>query len=202
MAYILIIITSLVSFLAFQQRSLFDKLQLNAFKTYNHKEYYRLLTHGFVHADWMHLFFNMFVLFFFGPTVESMFVSVFPLGRLMFVSFYLLAVVIASIFSVLKHKNNRYYNSVGASGAVSSILFAFILFTPLDKICLWGIICLPGFVWGVVYLFYTHYQSQHSQDNINHDAHFAGAIFGFIFPLILSPSLLLNFFNTLLSMFS
>lgn len=215
MAIILIILTSLVSYLAFEKRHIFDRYKFNAYLIYHKKDYVRLLGHGFLHGDWMHLIFNMLVLFFFGPTIEDAFMSLFrnlsevsvsgfafPLdkiaGRLTFLIFYLTAIVFASLVSLMKHKNHHHYNSVGASGAVSALIFAFILFAPLQKICLWGILCFPGIIWGIVYLAYSYYQTKQNNDNINHDAHFVGSVYGFTFPLLIEPNLFLHFVKQLI----
>ena len=216
MAIILIILTALVSYLAFQNREIFERYKFNAYLIYHKKDYVRLLSHGFLHADWMHLIFNMLVLYFFGPVIENTFIALFSsqndltiagtalpygkiLGRLSFLVFYLSAIVVASLVSLVKHKNHHYYNSVGASGAVSAMVFAFILFAPLEKICLWGVLCFPGIIWGLVYLGYSYYQTKQNNDNINHDAHFIGSVYGFTFPLLIEPQLFLHFIQQLIS---
>lgn len=190
MTFIYIIITSIVSILAFNRREIFYKLQLNPYQVYHRKQYYRLLSHGALHADWMHLIINMIVLYSFGSSVEREFAKYFDYPILIFTAYYLLAIIIASILSVFKHKDNHYYNAVGASGAVSAIVFTSIFFNPWHKIYFYGIIGLPGIILGVLYLAYSYYMTKQSKDNVNHDAHFIGAIFGFVFPLILDYRLI------------
>ncbi len=201
MAIILIILTAAVSYFAFERKDIFDRYKFNAYLIYHKKEYARLLSHGFLHADWMHLIFNMLVLFFFGPTIENAFIDLFPMGRLVFILFYLSAIVISSLVSLQKYKNQHYYNSVGASGAVSAIIFTYILLAPLQNICLWGVLCFPGIIWGIIYLGYSYYQTKQNNDNINHDAHFIGSVYGFTFPLFIEPKLFKLFIYQLTSIF-
>jgi len=130
---IITIITALVSIAAFNNRELFARLQFNPYQVYYRKEVHRLVTHGFIHANWEHLIFNMVSFFFFGRLVEGLFNS-----KLLFILFYLSAIIIASITTLFKHKDDHWYNSVGASGGVSAIIFAAILFDPFT-----GIIILP-----------------------------------------------------------
>jgi len=184
---ILIVITSVT---AWQNRTMFDKLKLNPYMVYHKKEYIRIVSHSLLHADWMHLIFNMLTLYFFGEFVESGLSLYFKSGVLLYILLFILGAVISSIPSVLKHKNNHWYNSVGASGAVAAILFAGILFEPKLGIYIFFIpIPIPGYLFGIAYLAYSHYMSRKNADNINHDAHFAGAVFGFLFPILLKPDL-------------
>jgi membrane associated rhomboid family serine protease len=178
------------------------KLQFNPYSTYHQKQWYRLITHAFVHADYMHLFINMIVLLSFGTAVERMFGELKGLGlisspTLHFVILYVGGTIIASLTTLKKQKDNYYYNSVGASGAVSAIVFTSIFFQPLSNLYLMGIIPIPAIVFGVAYLIYSHYMSRKSIDNINHDAHFVGAVFGFFYPLLIDPKLFKIFLNQL-----
>ena len=144
--------------------------------------------------DFFHLFVNMFVLYSFGPPVESHFEFLLGgAGQTMFLIYYLLGIAIASLPTYFRHKNNFAYNSLGASGAVSAILFSYILFDPWNKIYLYGIIGIPGILAGVAYLIYSNYSDKRGVDNINHNAHFWGAIFGFIFPLTIKPVVFIYF---------
>lgn len=202
MTLIIIAITSIISVLAFNNQELFSKLQFNAYQVYHKKQYYRLITHGFIHAGWWHLFLNMFVLYFFGQTVEVYLgymadqgIIKFPI--LIYLSFYFLAMVFASSISLFRQKDNAWYNAVGASGAVSAMLFFSIFFDPWQKIIVY-IIPVPGIIFAVLYVIYSHYQSKKGQDNIAHDAHLLGAIFGFIFPLFLDIGLINHFISELL----
>ena len=122
MTIIIIIITTVFSIAAFSRKELFYKFQLNPYQIYHRKDYKRILTHGFLHADWMHLIINMIVLYSFGSAVENYFNYYFKYPVFYFIIFYILAIVISSIISVFKHKDNHNYNAVGASGAVSAIV--------------------------------------------------------------------------------
>ncbi|MBN2612630.1 MAG: rhomboid family intramembrane serine protease [Bacteroidales bacterium] len=198
MTIAIIIVTVLVSIAAFQNHTLFSKLHFNAYLIYHHREWYRLLTHGFLHVDYTHLVVNMIVLFMFGTAAEQWLRALeqdamirFP--GLVYAGFYLSAIVISSLLSLVKNKDNEWYNSVGASGAVSAILFFNIFFNPWEKLYVYALIPVPGIILGVAYLFYSQYMGKKSRDNINHDAHFIGAVFGLLFPLLLNPKLINHF---------
>jgi len=202
MTIILIIITSLISMIAFNDTALFSKLMFNPYRVYHNREYYRILTHGFVHADWMHLIVNMIVFYSFGTNVEYYFHQLEGAGylhhaNLWYISMYLIAIVVSSLTTLIYHKDHGYYNSVGASGAVSAVLFCSIFFAPLNQIFLMAIIPIPGIIFGPLYLAYCYYMGKKNADNINHDAHFIGAVFGFIFPLIINFNLIYNFIDLL-----
>lgn len=191
MTWIFLASTILISILAFNNRDLFSKLQLNPYQVYHRKEYYRIISHGFIHADWMHLFVNMFVLYSFGTAMESYFNQLSNEGlmnypKLWYTLLYLAGIIVSSLTTIYKQKDNALYNCVGASGAVSAVLFCTIFFAPLSKLGVYFIIPMPGIVFGILYLIYSQYMSKKDVDNINHDAHFVGAIFGFIFPLFIN----------------
>jgi membrane associated rhomboid family serine protease len=204
MTYILIAFTALISIPAFGNHDWFLKLQFNPYQVYHRRQFYRLLTHGFLHANWTHLIVNMLVLFFFGPYVENFLKA--ALGpemqhwfRLVYLLFYCSAIVTASLVSLFRHKDDVWYNAVGASGAVSAVIFFFIFFNPWEKIYFYGILPVPGIIMGVLYLMYSHFMSKRDADNINHDAHLTGALFGFIFPLLIDYRLIHYFISLLLS---
>ncbi|MGE0090219.1 MAG: rhomboid family intramembrane serine protease [Bacteroidales bacterium] len=202
MTILLIAITSIISILAFSNRLLFDKLQLNPYLVYHKKEWYRVLSHGFLHADWIHLIINMLVLFSFGSSVERIFKDLANQGIiqspiLSYVILYFASMIMATVTTVKKHKDNEWYNSVGASGAVSAIVFSNIFFQPMSSVYFYGIIPIPGIIFGILYLAYSHYMSKRDSDHINHDAHFIGAVFGFIFPLFLDHKLIYVFIDQL-----
>jgi membrane associated rhomboid family serine protease len=204
MTYILIAFTALVSISAFYREEWFSRLQFNAYQIYHRKEIYRLLTHGFLHANWTHLIVNMIVLFFFGPHVEEYLKLILPenlpyLGNIVYILFYFAAIIVSSLLSLYKQKDNAWYNAVGASGAVSAILFFFIFFRPWEMLYFYGIIPVPGIIMGVLYLVYSYYMSKKGVDNINHDAHFIGAVFGFLFPLLIDIKLIFHFLSQLKS---
>jgi len=196
----LIIITSVISFLAFNNYELLNKLKFNAYMVWNKKEFARLFSHALVHSGWMHLIFNMYVLWIFGGAVEQtfsnsvFFPSTYAYGNFLYILMYILAIPIATIPSLLKHKNNHYYNSVGASGAVSAVVFTTILLAPTLPL---GILFIPfripAYIFGLLYLIYSYFMSKRGKGNIAHDAHFVGSVFGLIFPIMLNPGLIQNF---------
>ncbi|MEM9053564.1 MAG: rhomboid family intramembrane serine protease [Bacteroidota bacterium] len=205
---IIVGVTVLVSLAAFNNRELLSKLMFNPYQVKHRKQYYRVVTHAFIHADFMHLFFNMYVLWSFGGLIESIFTErevfeyLFPeldfwgtsTGYLNFVLLYFGGVIFATLPSMRKHGDNPGYNSLGASGAVSSIVLAAILLMPTMDIYIFFIpIGIPAFIVGAAYLAYEYYMSRHAQSRIAHDAHYVGAIFGLAFLLILKPYFGLRF---------
>lgn len=197
----LIVFISLITILAFNMDGMFDRFQLNPKRVYYKREWYRLLTHSFLHADWTHLIVNMFVLFFFGSSVERFLGILESRGYIEFPMLHYLmlyggSVVAASIYTLIKYRDDPSYNSVGASGAVSAFIFTSIFFTPWEVLYLY-FIPVPGILFGILYLIYSQVMSRRKRDNINHDAHFYGAIFGFLYPLLISPQLYVFFFQQL-----
>ncbi len=197
---IIIGVTSLVSYLAFQNNDLMDKLQFNAAKVVHQKHYYRLVSHAFIHANWSHLLVNMFVLYFFGRGIEQYFQYYFGIkATVFFLVLYFGAILASNIWSLIKHQNDYYYNAVGASGAVSAMVFAFIFFNPWEKLYFFAVLPVPGIVFALGYLAYSYHMSKKSNDNVAHDAHLLGSIFGFIFPILLKPDLFGQFIDQLFS---
>ncbi|MFI3262583.1 MAG: rhomboid family intramembrane serine protease [Rikenellaceae bacterium] len=196
---IIIAITAVVSFLSFNNRDLFYKLALNPYDVFKRNQWYRIITHGFVHADMAHLFVNMFVLFSFGSYVEAVLGSLSPIGKPMFIIFYLGGLIFSSAYDLVTKKDNYLYNSIGASGAVSAVVFTSILISPWSKIYLMAIIPIPSIVFGILYVVYEQYMSKRSQGNVNHKAHLWGAAWGVIFPVLVEPSILNHFIHELIS---
>lgn len=194
---IIIAITVLVSIISMDNHSLKNKLMFNAYMIHNRKEWYRFFSNGLIHADWMHLAFNMFSLYIFGGNVEQMYRDndVFGAkGILFFILLYIGGLVMSSLYSYEKHKNDIYYNALGASGAVSAVIFAFIILAPTQKLMLLILpIPIPAYLFGLIFLGIEYYMAKRGQGNIGHDAHFWGAVFGIAFTLILKPSLLQSF---------
>jgi membrane associated rhomboid family serine protease len=187
--------TVLVSILCFNNTALFDKLKFNAYDVKHGNQLSRFFTYGFVHAGWMHLFVNMFVLYSFGDIVETYFRFYFQ-GK--YILYYLLLYIGGLLLSIIpafgKHKNDVFYNAVGASGAISAILFSSILLHPTGKIYFFFIpVGIPAPVFGVLYLAYEYYMSRRAKDNIGHDAHFWGAVFGIIFTIAIRPAFITEF---------
>jgi membrane associated rhomboid family serine protease len=197
MTIIIIAITSLVSIMGFSRPDLVEKLQFNASKVIHKHEYYRLISHGFVHANWEHLLVNMIVLYSFGQAIELYFNVFGRMAGAYFLLLYFGGMLVSNAYALYKHRNNYYYNAVGASGAVSAVLFAAIFFDPWNKIYFFGLLPIPGIVFAVLYLAYSYYMSRKQHDNIAHDAHFLGALFGFVYPILLNGNYFQHFLDKL-----
>lgn len=184
---VIIVITSAVSLYAINQRDVLSKFMMNPYMVTQRGQYYRLLTSGIIHADLGHLFFNMFSLYFFGSNLEYIFNYIFgELGLVYFIALYVLGIIVSDLPTLLKHRNNPGYNSLGASGAVSSVIFACILFDPLADLLIY-FIPVKGFIFAAIYLVYSYISAKRSRDGINHDAHLYGALFGILFCIVLYP---------------
>lgn len=185
----IIILTSGISLLTMQKPQVLHKLMMNPYMIVHRNQYYRLITSGFIHKDFTHLLFNMFSFYFFGSQLEYIFQYIFgDLGIVYFILLYILAIIISDLPTLFKYRDSYNYNSLGASGAVSAVIFACILFQPLQDICLYAVLCFPGFILGIIYLVYSYYSAKKSRDGINHDAHLYGALFGILFCLVLYPN--------------
>jgi len=196
---LIIIITSAISILAFQNRGLMERYIFNPYTIHHRKEWFRFISSGFLHADWLHLIINMLVLFSFGFTLERYFDSYFgEKSQVYFVLLYIGGMMTAVLPTYSKHKDNPSYNALGASGAVAAVVFSFILFNPLQNLCLYGILCMPGIIFAILYLIYCYYMAKKGGDNINHDAHLWGAVYGFLFTILLKPSLFLEFIQQII----
>ena len=200
---IIIAITAVISFVALSNRKLFYDWAMVPTAVKNRGEYYRFILSGFVHADLMHFAFNMITLYSFGRMIEYIFVTIFgeQWGMVAYVAFYLVAMIVSDIPTYLKNKNNESYLSIGASGAVSAIIFAAILFQPTSTLLLF-FIPMPAFIFGVLYLGYTTYANNRqdpSAGGINHSAHLWGAIFGIVSMVLLVPEILPHFFGEIMN---
>ena len=200
---LIIAITCLVSIIGFSNQSIINSLSHYPVAELRNKEWYRMLTAGFVHADPFHLFINMYVLYQFGGMIESQFVENHGnFGKLIYLFFYLATIVFANMPTFSKHKEDRSYHAIGASGATSAVVFAFIFYLPTAMLGLFLIIPIPAILFGILYLFYSSYASKRGGDNIDHDAHFYGAVFGFLFAWMLHPSQIHSFINQILNIFN
>ncbi|TDG37565.1 rhomboid family intramembrane serine protease [Pedobacter changchengzhani] len=191
-ASIILLFTVVTSLYAFYDNSVYGKFMLHPYSVAKGKNVFTLLTSGLIHADYMHMFFNLFTFFAFAFTLEQM------MGHWQFGLMYVLSLILSDLPTVFKNKDNFHYHSLGASGAISAVLFSFILFKPFSEI---GILFIPfgipAIVFGVLYLVYCVYASKNSRDNINHDAHFFGAISGLLITIILVPGIVPNFISAL-----
>lgn len=181
----LIIANSIFSIIAFSNKGLENKTIMWPYYVKREKQYYRFITSGFLHADWMHLFFNMFTLYFFGSAIELYFNFYGLGGNISYLLLYFTGLVISDIPSFLKHQDNPEYRSLGASGAVSAVVFAAIIFDPWSSVYLYGAVKISFTVYAVLFLVYCIYMGKQSMDNVNHDAHFWGALFGLAYTLVL-----------------
>ena len=197
---IIIIVTSLVSILCFTGTLPFDSLKFNAWDVWHRKRWYQMLSYGLVHSGWGHLLFNMLTLYFFGDVVENYFQAAFGpgTGSVLYLLLYVSAIVVSTIGDLVKYKDEPHYSAVGASGAVSAILFASILFEPKMGIYMYFIpIPIPGYIFAPLYLLYCWWAAKRNMDNIGHSAHFWGAVYGLLFPLICNPQIFTHFLNQL-----
>lgn len=182
---LVIIATSVISFIAFNNNSIFEKYKFNVGAIQNRKEYIRLLSAGFLHADIMHLLFNMMTLYFFGPIVMEGF------GSIGFIIVYFGSILLGNMFSLFIYQKQPWYSAIGASGGVSGILFAGIALIPDLKIYIFFIpIGIPGYIFGLVYFSYSVYMmlNPRQHDNIGHAAHLGGAFFGLVYAVINQPA--------------
>ena len=194
---VIVAVTVLVSWRAFNDRALLERLILWPPAVERRKQYDRLLGYGFVHADWMHLIFNMITLWSFGTAVERVFSEwITPVG---YVLFYLSAIVVSILPTYITHRNDANYRSLGASGGVSAVLFAFILFDPWSTLIIFPIpVPIPAFLFAILYVAYSIWMDRRGRDNVNHSAHLWGAAYGVLFTVLLEPRVLGHFTQTLL----
>lgn len=185
---IIIAATSVISYVAFTNVEMFEKYKFNVGAILRNKEYVRLISAGFLHADFIHLILNMYVLYMFSPAVFEAF------GEIGFILIYFGSILLGNLFSLYLYKNQSWYSAIGASGGVSGIIFASVALYPnLIKI---GIIFLPpelsvpGYVFGLLYFSYSVYMmlNPRSGDNIGHAAHLGGAFFGLVYAIAVRPS--------------
>jgi membrane associated rhomboid family serine protease len=209
---IIVVITVGISLLAWSSSAIMSALLFRPYSIKNFREYYRFLTSGFIHANFIHLFVNMFVLYNFGTYVMQYFEGITQVDGMpvsyaksiyYFISMYLGGMIVANLPSYVKQQKNTLYASLGASGAVSAVLFSFILMDPLEKIFIFFIpIGIPAIFWGVFYLIYEYYSGTRQRDNVNHDAHIFGAIFGIVFTIAIHPAIVPDFFQQITNAWS
>lgn len=198
-ASFLFAINLLSSFLAFQNPEMMQRWMLNPYSFVHHKRYHTIITSGFIHGDWTHLLFNMFAFYFFAFPLEEYMVAISGLyGHVIFLFIYLASMVLADISSILKHKDNPGYNSLGASGAIAAVMFSFILFEPGSKLMmLFFPVPIPAPIFAVLYMIYSVYAGRKNYDNVNHEAHLYGAVAGVILTVIFFPGIVPYFLEQL-----
>ena len=195
----IIAVTVLVSVLGFTNENLFNRFRFVPYDVKHSGQWYRFFTYGFMHAGWIHLLINMVVLYSFGQMVEKAFSYYFQtLYVLYFLLLYLGALLLSVIPALGKHKNDVFYSSVGASGAVSAIIFSSILIAPTQKIFLFFIpVGIPAVIFGFLYIIYEFWMSRKAKDNIGHDAHLWGAVYGLLYTVAVKPVIFLYFLKQL-----
>lgn len=196
---IIVIITVITSLIGFRNREFLSKMMFSPYMIYHHKQYYRFISHAFIHSpnNLFHLIFNMFVLYEFGRNVENYFDANFPaMGAIYFIILYFGGIFFSSLRDYSIYKDDPNYLALGASGAVSSVLFSHILIYPTTSLYLFFIpIPIPSFVFGGLYLWYEHYMDKKGGGQIAHGAHIYGAIFGVIFTIFTNFALIPSFFE-------
>ncbi|HET7842664.1 MAG TPA: rhomboid family intramembrane serine protease [Xanthomonadales bacterium] len=192
---VLIAITVAISVAGFGNRRVVESLVFSPTWVLRRHDWHRLVSYGFVHADGMHLLFNMLVLWFFGPLVEATLVA--RIGSAGFVLFYVAALVFSILPSLFRHRNDPGWFSLGASGACCAVLFVFIMLRPWEKLYLFFAIPMPAIVFAVGYVAYTIWADRRKKDRINHSAHLWGAVFGVVFLVALEPRIVPAFLTAL-----
>ena len=187
-ASIIFVLTLATSLWAFNDENIYARFILNPYGVSRGQRVYTIITSGLIHKDWNHLFFNMLSYYFFAFQLEAMF------GHWQFGLLYILSLILSDLPSIQKHKQDIWYNSLGASGAISAVIFSYIMYDPLASMGIIFIpIPIPAWIFGLLYLVYCHYASKHARDNVNHDAHLFGALSGILITIALNPHIVHNF---------
>ncbi len=192
----IVIITTLISLAGFRNGKVVDELIFWPPAISKKHQYYRFITCGLIHADYIHLIFNMVTLYFFGTYMEAHYQGDLGLQKYYYLALYIGALIVSNIPTYIKHYNDYDYRSLGASGAVSAVLFSFILLGPWQQIIVL-VFPVPAIIYGGLFLFYSAYMSRKGGDHVNHDAHFYGALFGVIFTIAVRPDVVNIFLNEL-----
>ena len=192
----IIVLTCLISVTAFNNSKILEDLIFWPPAISIRHQYYRFITCGLIHADIMHLAFNMFTLYFFGKYLEAHYMGELGLPHYTYLILYVGAVIVANIPTYIKRRDDYNYRSLGASGGVCAVLFAFILLRPWATIQV-IVIPIPAIIYAGLFLGYSAYMSRRGGDNVNHDAHFWGALFGVCFTILMRPTVVDIFLNEL-----
>lgn len=195
----IILITVLCSVLAFFKPGIMRVLAFSPYLVSTKGQYYRFFSNGFIHYNFIHLAVNMTALYIFGIVIEKYYIQYFSsMAYVYYAVLYLLGIAVSDLPVFFKKKHDPTFFSLGASGGVSAIIFSAILIRPSSSICLGGEICFPAYLFGMLYLLYTFYSSKKLKGNVNHEAHLVGAVFGFLFSIILKPKLIASFINQII----
>lgn len=192
MILLIVTITGIISYLGFTRPDIVNKMALWPYRIVEYREWYRLFTHMFVHGGWTHLLVNMLVFYSFGEAV------LWQVGHLQMGILYFGGGVASALISTTLRKNAPYYLSIGASAGVSSLIFASICFEPWSPIYFFGILPIPGILLGIGYLIYSYHMGKQSGQQIDHMAHFYGAVFGLLYPMLTIRGAFYAFVNSLL----
>ncbi|QNA46447.1 rhomboid family intramembrane serine protease [Lacibacter sediminis] len=193
---IIIIITCIISFTAFSSEKIINDLIFWPPMIQEKKQFYRFITSGLIHADIPHLAFNMITLYFFGRLVEE-YLFIPRIGKTGYLLFYIAGIIVSEIPSYIKHRNNYSYRSLGASGAVTAVLFSFILLAPWQTIYVF-FLPVPAIIFAALYVGYSIYMDRKGGDNVNHSAHLWGAAWGVVFTLLMEPDIINRFIDQLM----
>ena len=202
---IIVVLTCAVSLLAFNDRSLKYKLIFSPYQVKHHNEWYRVITHAFIHNDFIHLLFNMYVLYMFGEAVENSFdANLIKLGKYYYIPLYVGGFFFATLPAMRRHSENQHYMSLGASGAVSAVVFSYIIIAPMTplRLVFLPMIELPAVVFGAIYMAYEIYMDKRGGTRIAHDAHLWGAFYGIVFTITLNFQYLRDFVDAVKGLFT
>jgi len=188
---IILLLTCVISFTAFSNEKITNDMIFYPTAVTNHNQWYRFITCGFIHADFMHLAFNMYTFYLFGDMVERAFTAIYgEMGKALYIVMYISPLVVCLLPTYFKHRNDYYYRSLGASGAVSAVIFIGIFLNPTMGMGIFPIpFHIPAFIFGPLYLGISAYLSKKGHGNINHSAHIWGAVYGVVFLVITSQFL-------------
>jgi membrane associated rhomboid family serine protease len=201
LTYAILAVTVFISYRGFSDHNLQWRFMFNAHQVKEDKEYYRLLSHGFIHSGWPHLIMNMIGVYFFGPILEMALIQSkgFALGGSLYLLLYFGAMIVGSLPALYKHHDNPGYNALGASGAVYGIVMAFVMLFPVEKIDLYAVIGMPAYAMGALFFVVENYSAKKNNTNIGHDAHITGALFGVLFVILIYPGSVQNFFTQIMN---
>jgi len=192
----IIVLTCITSIMGFNNQKILNDLIFWPPAITKQHQYYRFITCGLIHADYVHLAFNMLTLYFFGRIMEVYYMALLGLPKYYYLLLYVGALIISNLPTYFKHRNDYDYRSLGASGAVSAVVFAFILLKPWVSVYVF-FIPVPAIIYAVLFLVYSAFMSRKGGDNINHDAHFYGALFGVVFTIAVRPEVIRIFLDEL-----